>query len=181
MFSKLDIQHQIPLEPYGDIYTQFGINTPNGFSGIAYHHISSDIQDQIFNTCPWAPRSAFNALLMVINRMHIPPHNDDGIKVSINLYIDTADAVTTFHRNKKSTAAGYMKLPNQTNGSIYNAEDLEPVAQFKAQSGEIYVLDVTSLHSVDCGTSNIRTAYVIQSPFFSYDQTMESYKKYYDL
>lgn len=181
MFSKLDIKHNIPFQSGGDIRTRFGINTETGFTGITYYYISKNIEDSIFSSFPWLPQSGYFPLLMSINRSEIPPHNDDGIKVSINCYLNTADAVTIFHRIKENSDPKFFKLPNQTNGSLYDPACLEQVGEFKAEPGDIYILDVTCLHSVKCGELDTRTAYVIQSSIYSYADTIEFFEKFHSL
>jgi hypothetical protein len=179
MFLKLDKKHNLPFREHGEIRTRFGVNTETGFSGITYFYVSKTIEDTIFNLFPWLPQSDFLPLLMSINRSEIPPHNDDGVKVSINCYLNTANAVTRFHKIKENTDPKFFKLPNQTNGSLYDPACLEQTGEFKADTGDVYILDVTCLHSVTCGELDTRTAFVIQSPTCSYAETIELYKKFY--
>ena len=173
MYKKLDIKHNLPKESGNDILFRFGIENENGFQGISYFKVSPIIENKIFDILPTLRKPGYYTSLMVINKSDIPAHNDDAILVSVNFYLNTANAITRFHSVKNCIEPIIKKLPMQTNGSLYQQDDLDIVGEFTADVGDVYLLDVTQLHSVKCHESNLRTAYVIQSTIFNFSQTLE--------
>ena len=86
---------------------------------------------------------------MVINVDNAVPHTDDKISAVINYYIEPGNATTYFwERNEKTIS---HKLACQEKASIYDEKTLTQKASFHASKNDIYVLNVTKIHSVKLG------------------------------
>jgi len=158
-FKKLNLLHDLTFFPSSDLMLSFGEDTGHGWQGIRYYAVHSDIRDAVLNTLPADYRSKFGVSLMIINKMELPAHTDNGILVSVNFYIETADAITKFHKVKTGQQAKTRKLENQDDGAIFDAACLDLAGEFKANKNEVWVLNVKEPHSVSCSTNSIRTAY----------------------
>jgi hypothetical protein len=172
MFKKLNLQHDLTFSPGLDLLYRFGLDQGQGWQGISYYTIQPDIKVKLLNILPAECRSRFDASLMIINRTEIPAHVDNGILTSINFYIETADAVTRFHRFKTGVAPALLKLPNQDDGAIFEADCLELDGEFKAEKNDVWLLDVKKPHSVSCSSTVNRIAYCLQSRTVGYDQLL---------
>ena len=152
---------------------QFGKTIKDKWVGIRYYKANTDIEQKLKSLVPEKYRHLFQVNYMVINSQYIPPHIDDKISTTVNFYVNTADAVTTFYR-KKDVQLVSERLPEQTNGRLYNVDDLHVVSEFTAKSSEVYLLDVQQLHSVSCNKQENRTAYCLQSYIgISYEKCLE--------
>lgn len=172
MFSNLQINHDLSFNPGGKILYRFGKDGVHGFEGITYYNVPNTIEFKIKDMIPELNIPEFGVSLMVINRAEIPAHIDNGILTSINFYIETADAVTRYHKVKDDYNPVIVKLPNQTNGALFEPECLDTIGEFHAKPGEVWALDVTIPHSVSCAKQGVRIAYVLQSREISYAETM---------
>ena len=171
MFKKLNLLHDLAFLP-GVLMQRYGEDTGHGWQGISYYSAHPSVVDKVLTTLPNDYRSRFNVNLMVINQMEVPAHTDSDIFVSVNFYIETADAITRFHKVKTGQQPKTKKLENQNDGVIFDADCLDLVGEFKANKNEVWVLDVKRPHSVSCLTNGIRTAYCLQSGEVSYEQTL---------
>ena len=145
-FKKLDLKFSIPDFDVGGLAVEYGLRGSDGtFNGIWYNHIKEENQSPLKNIIPDELRDKFVMQLMEVNS-YIPPHTDSDTLAVINFYIDTADCVTKFYDIKDG--AEPFKLPNQTDGSIYLLQDLEDGPSFRAEPGDVYILDVSKVHSV---------------------------------
>ena len=93
----------------------------------------------------------------------VPPHTDSGINSTINIYLDTGDCTTQFYEfgtdNPKTKQVG-----GQSDGFIYDENDLIKTNSFNAKPYEAWLLDVTKPHSVKPGKDfKERTAIAISS------------------
>ena len=132
-----------------------------------------DIEQKLKSLIVEKYRHLFAVNYMVINSQYIPPHIDDKISTTVNFYVNTSDAVTTFYR-KKDVQVESERLPEQTNGRLYNIDDLHVVSEFIAKPSDVYLLDVQQLHSVSCNKQENRTAYCLQSSIgISYEKCLE--------
>ena len=144
-FKKLDYTFTVPDFDVGGLAVEYGIDDENGFHGIWYNHIKEQDKSPIKNIIPSDLRDKFVMQLMEVNS-YIPPHTDSDTLAVINFYIETADCVTSFYDIKEGAIP--FQLPNQTDGHVYLLEDLEQGPSFRAKPGDIYILDVTKVHSV---------------------------------
>ena len=147
--------------------------TINGeFIGVSYYDIPIDISNNILKLIiPEKYRRYFNVCWLEINNDYIPPHIDSDINAVVNIYIQTKGATTILYETPHLSKP--IKVDNQTDGAVYNPDDLDEIDRFKAKSYEAWILDVKKPHSVICvrngNEDKIRSAYCIQTSYFSYN------------
>jgi hypothetical protein len=144
---------------------KFGKIIGDEFKGIEYFDISIADTKDLYKIIPAQYREDFCATLMKINT-EVPPHTDTGIKVTINLYYNTNDCVTTFYKFKD--VARKYQIDNQTNGYIYLEDDLQQTGSFRAKNYESWILDVSQPHSVKGGGD--RVALSLATNTYNYEQ-----------
>ena len=117
---------------------------------------------------PPALQKNFSITLMRINVL-VPPHTDSGIKSTINIYLETGDCTTHFYRfatdNPRTRQVG-----GQSDGVIYDEEDLIETGSFIAKPYEAWLLDVTKPHSVKPGKDFKERIAVAISSTLCYDE-----------
>jgi hypothetical protein len=101
---------------------------------------------------------------------NIPPHTDSYVYATINFYVKAINCQTNFF-NKADYSLG-VKMTTQTTGRTYSEENLEHTGSFVAESGDAWLLDVSSPHSVkNLGAGVVdRVALVLQSSNYTFDQ-----------
>lgn len=129
-----------------NLQISYGVEIDNEFRGIQYFNLNGNLHPQIYSLIPEKYRKDFFMSLMRVNHT-IPPHTDSGINSTINFYIQTENCITQFYEFKSSETKSYQ-VNNQTNGFIYDENDLVKTFSFIAEVGEIWALDVTQPHSV---------------------------------
>ena len=174
---------QIPLSNFKDTlleYTKlkkklnnrYGKDENGYFKGISYYDVDKLINDEILKIIPAEYRQCFKVFLMVINT-DILPHIDSNTLVAINLYLKTSGAsVTTFY-DVKDNVNSVKKLENQTDGCIFDYENLVEKYKFTAKEDEVWILNVKTPHSVKCERNDLRIAFSIQSSTVSYEQALK--------
>jgi hypothetical protein len=81
---------------------------------------------------------------------YIPPHIDSGRKSAVNFYLRTHGETTNFHVDREGKAFFMEQMGNW----FCLPEWVDTVGSFVARSGEAYLLDVSSFHSVTGLTEN---------------------------
>ena len=141
-FEKLNIKIDTPSYEVGKKELEYGIDINNKFNGLWYSNLK--INEQI-DLIPEKYKSDFYLLFLEANSF-ILPHSDSGPTAVINFYIETNNCATQFYKIKDG--AKPYQIDNQTNGCVYDLEDLIETESFIAQPGDIYILDVSKVHSV---------------------------------
>jgi hypothetical protein len=146
--------------------------TINGeFIGVSYYDIPVDVSNDILKrVIPKKYRGYFEVCWLEINNDYIPPHIDSDVNAVINIYIQTKGATTILYETRSSSKS--IRVDNQTDGAVYNPEDIDEIDRFTANPYEAWILNVKKPHSVTCSSSNgdkIRSAYCIQTSYFSYN------------
>jgi hypothetical protein len=141
-FKKLDLKIDIPSYEIGERAIEYGIDINNKFNGLWYSNLN--LKDKV-NFIPKEYASDFYLLFLEANS-YILPHSDSGPTAVINFYIKTNNCVTQFYEIKEN--AKPYQIGNQTDGYVYNLDDLIETDSFIAQPGDIYILNVTKVHSV---------------------------------
>ena len=141
-FKKLDIKIDIPNYEVGKKQLEYGIDIDDKFNGLWYSNLK--INEQI-NLIPEKYKSDFYLLFLEANSF-ILPHSDSGPTAVINFYIETNNCATQFYEIKNN--AEPYQIENQTDGCVYNLDDLIETESFIAQPGDVYILDVSKIHSV---------------------------------
>ena len=178
MFTKLDLTHDLPEQGPTELLHQFGKSIDGKWLGISYYKANTDIEQKLKLLVTEKYRHLFQVNYMVINSSYIPPHIDNKISTTLNFYVNTADAVTRFYVKKNNIQIASEKLPEQLNGRIYNADNLDIVSEFIAKPNEVYLLDVQKLHSVSCSKQENRTSYCLQSHIgISFEKCLEIFKR----
>jgi hypothetical protein len=104
---------------------------------------------------------------------HLLPHIDHNISACANYYLDTNGSTTHFY-NKKPNAQGFV-YPGRTVANIYSLDQVTQVGEFTAEPDELYLLDVSQIHSVNSPNNGIRrfiTWQWVDTPFESIKNTL---------
>ena len=141
-FKKLDIKIDIPNYEVGKKQLEYGIDIDNKFNGLWYSDLK--ITEQI-DLIPEKYKADFYLLFLEANSF-ILPHSDSGPTAVINFYIETNNCATQFYEIKDNAES--YQIENQTDGCVYNLDDLIETESFIAQPGDVYILDVSKIHSV---------------------------------
>ena len=142
-FKKLNIQFNIPEFDIGEPDIQYGPIVDGKFYGIEYRELlnfKSLYSKFTLNLTTEAPQ-------LLHANCYIPPHTDSGINAVINYYITTENCETQFYEKKEDIVDSYQ-IENQTDGHLYNLKDLTSGPSFTAEPGDVYLLDVSKIHSV---------------------------------
>ena len=171
-FKKLDITFDAPDFQVGKLAMKYGLKVEDKFHGIWYNEIDKEKECPLKGIIPEEFQDAFVMQLMQVNSF-IPPHTDSDTLAVINFYIETNECITQFYEIKDD--AKPFQLDNQTNGHLYNLDDLSLGPSFHSQPGEVYVLDVSKVHSViPIDERKVkRKALCLASPHLNFDQVQE--------
>jgi hypothetical protein len=78
----------------------------------------------------------------------VSPHRDHTTVTALNCYFQAGGAITHFWNLKAGAEA--IRFPGASTSNIFkNFDDLDPIASFTAQDGDTYLLDVSTVHSVE--------------------------------
>ena len=149
------------------------------FKGISYSSIEFNNKKEIisfkeiFKIIPERYRQYFMIAVMEVNTQ-IPPHTDSKILSTINIYINTDNCLTQFYKFKNKNLKK-TQIENQTNGFLFEINDLDLTDSFIAESNDAFLLDVSTPHAVipQGNTSINRTAIVLQSGVFNFNEVIE--------
>jgi hypothetical protein len=163
MFTKLTTTFETPLYIVtAGAKTFTGAEIDGIKMGIDYKKIWSPDAVKFYSILPKRYWDDFHLTVMTIN-CRIPPHTDTEIVSSINFYIETDNCRTVFHKPKIDNPRTFQ-IENQTDGYIFNEEDLEAVDSFVAEPGDVWLLDVKQIHSVEpLGDIKLRKAVTLGS------------------
>ncbi len=173
------------FDSYSDenIKIRYGFTVDGIFHGIAYYYVPNEVKTILLNYFFKDP-SDYDVVLMIINHQIIHPHTDSGTSATINIYLETGNAITRFYEKKNPDSVEY-KITNQTDGSIYKFEDLSETFSFKAEPYDAWLLDVSKIHSVEMppdDSNKIRIAYCISSKeSFNHIYAKMSYQRSYNI
>jgi hypothetical protein len=180
VFQILTQKHTLQTKNENEILVRYGGTVGGKFYGYTTYKIDVKTSNTLLKIIPKKYRKDFEPALISINIENVIPHTDTNIKAVINFYVDTAEGITSFHKIKDGIDPYIEKLPNQTDGALYQEKDLDVIGRFKADYGDIYVLDVKQIHSVKCKPNAIRTAYCLKSYTHSYDDVIKIVKGTYE-
>jgi hypothetical protein len=92
----------------------------------------------------------------IVESAKVQPHVDHDIVTALNVYVTTAGAVTTFWMPRPN--AEPFAFPGKVVKNRYKWSDIYFTGYFKAEPGEVYLLDVTRVHTVTSMTGlGVRT------------------------
>lgn len=161
-FNLSDIVYTDRLYTYGKGYIQF-------------YKIQDSIEKQLLSYLPVNSQKYFKGQLMIINGNTIKPHTDSDRLVAINFYIKPNNAITVFWEEKENLQ-NKVQVNGQTNGYVYNTQDLILKHKFVAEPNSVYILDVSKIHSVYMTGKEERLAFCLASKYYNYDQTIELFE-----
>ena len=141
-FKKLALEIDIPSYEIGERIIEYGMDVDNKFNGLWYSDLKINMH---INAVPKKHQLDFYPLFLEANS-YILPHFDSGANAVINFYIETDNCKTQFYEIKNN--AKPYQIKNQTNGCIYNLDDLIETESFIAQPRDVYILNVSKVHSV---------------------------------
>lgn len=175
MFCKLNKTFDKPLYVVTDgLKTFTGINDGGERKGIDYKKIWSPDAENLLSVIPKRYWDDFHLTLMTINR-DIPPHTDTEIITTINFYIQAGGARTVFFEPATDNLTK-TQVENQTDGYIFNRDELREVDSFVAEDFDIWVLDVKKIHSVE-GDVTLRKAVTLGTFVHKYEDVVEMMKE----
>jgi len=163
-FIKLNKKFDVSSFTETTLINEYAING----KGIGFYNIDNYNKDLILSVIPERYRSEFVIREMKIN-YNIPPHTDSYIDASINFYVKAVNCQTNFFA--KADASLGVKMTTQTTGRTFKEDDLKHTGSFIAESGDAWLLDVSSPHSVkNLGSGAVdRVALVLQSSSYNFD------------
>ena len=127
----------------------FGVRQPNDTHvGFRYNYADVENSEKYFSVIPERFRSDFTLLSLhiILSRAEPPPpHIDKDVLCCINFYVRADSVKTQFYTRKQSSNV----IPwNNIVGETYDLENLSEAGSFDARSGEVYLLDTSTPHSV---------------------------------
>jgi hypothetical protein len=149
--------------------------TAYGDGRIEFFKISSNVEQQMLSIIPVKYQNYFTGSTMKIKGSYIPPHTDSYRKVGINFYIKTDNATTKFFE-KRSENIATTQVKGQSEGHVFNEPDLILKDTFVSNDNEVWILDVSKIHSVNNPSGTERIAYSLSSHVLSYEQTVKILK-----
>lgn len=164
-FIKLNKKFDVSSFTETSLINEYAING----KGIGFYNIDNYNRDLMLSVIPERFRKDFFAREMKIN-YNIPPHTDSYVYATINFYVKAVDCQTNFF--KKVDASLGDKMTTQTTGRTFSEEKLEHTGSFVAESGDAWLLDVSSPHSVKNLSTGVvdRVALVLQSSNYNFEQ-----------
>lgn len=125
---------------------KFGLVLENEFFGTSYYKI--DFESSLYLKRKFLPADIFDkfkAYLFFCNTPCILPHIDKDVKTVLNIYLEVNEKKTVFweHVNKINKEG------------VFDKENLKRICSFAAVSGDIFLLNVKKIHSVESETNNI--------------------------
>jgi hypothetical protein len=75
------------------------------------------------------------------------PHKDHDTTAVLNYYISTSDDPTIFYKQNEGAKA--FSYPGRKQENIFNPDDLVEIGRFNASSNDVYLLNVSEIHSVE--------------------------------
>jgi hypothetical protein len=170
-FVKLTTTNNIMDISFEESIRYHGVNR-----SIEFFKISNDIEQSLLEIIPINYRQYFKGSFFSINTSYIRPHTDSDRKVGINFYVKGNNAITKFFNIKEGATVVHEQVFGQTNGSVYQESNLVSTGIFKAVPGEVWILDVSQIHSVINASGEDRVAYTLSSNILSYNDTLEILK-----
>lgn len=146
VFQELKHRFVVPKYSIYKTQMQYGTTENGHFKGIEYLLFESPDEENIWKVIPYEHRQDFFMSMMRVNTA-VPPHTDSGIQTTINFYIRTDNCRTQFYQLKTDTPKT-RQVDNQTDGHIFDNNDLAETESFVAESGSAWLLDVSQPHGV---------------------------------
>ena len=174
MFERVKCTFDKPLYIVTDGLKTF--TGENGY-GIDYKKIWSPDVEKLLSILPKRYWQDFHLTVMTINR-DIPPHTDTEILTTINYYLETGgENIGTYFYEPKVDSPKTFQIENQTDGFIYDKNELQVTGMFYASPMECWVLDVKKIHSVEGNVTGIRKAVTLGTFIHKYEDVLSMLKE----
>jgi len=152
-FKKLNFKHQLSFDNsfIKELKIRYGDEKNNLFYGIEYWLLNNNYYfDQVKKKLPIIDKN-FTLYFMNITSKTILPHTDSGQKTVINFYFNTNNCITQFYSINPFAVQSSVKWQQRNDGQVFTS-GITPSYEFTAQLGDVYILDVSTPHSVVCDT-----------------------------
>lgn len=126
----------------------FNIDNIEEFKKQHYRKIFSKLPDRV-------------SFAVIYGKGVLLPHKDHGCQVSLNYYINAEEDITEFYNTAHAEVKG-VAYPGRTQSNIYDIENLVKADEFIANSNELFLLNVSEIHSV-VKTSNTPRMFIAYS------------------
>ena len=107
---------------------------------------------------------------------YLGAHRDHGTKCVLNWYVESNSDKTIFYKEKPDATP--FVAPGEQTANIYNIEDVEPVDEFIAKDNELYLLNVSEIHSVHSYNHGIRRFVNLAWRDTDYDTILQRVRQY---
>jgi len=159
MFAKLRLEFKEPPNferLKGEIVTRYG-RDPRPV--LTYYRLGDEeyLNSIMPDHVPWKDLPPLQVQLAEIEDHyggHLLPHIDHNISACANYYITTNDAVTHFYRLKEG-GEGFV-YPGREVANIFPFDQVERISRFKSNDNDLYLLDVSNIHSVEIPRPGVR-------------------------
>ena len=135
-----------PVAQYGraprPVLTYYTLNDPEYFKSLLPENMFYGIEPQQVQ------------LAEIVGAGHLLPHIDHNISACANFYLDTNGSTTYFY-TKKESSNGWV-YPGRKLANIFNLDQVDKVDEFTAEPKDLYLLNVSKIHSVDSPNPGIR-------------------------
>ena len=177
MFKKINfsISQSIDFSRLkGDYVTGYG-KSPN--PTITYYTIK-DIEylnSLLPDKMPWDSTPPFSVKYVELideESGHLQPHVDHDISLCANYYITTNKSITHFYE-KKDAAKGFA-YGSRKSSNIFYFHEVDKVGDFCANNHELYLLDVSKIHSVESPNCGLRRFLSWQWKSTTFDEVVNS-------
>jgi hypothetical protein len=177
VFKKINFSIDQPIDfsrLKGDYVTSYG-RSPNPV--ITYYTIKDvDYLNSLLPVkMPWDSKPPFSVkyVELVDERSgHLQPHVDHDISLCANYYINTNKSITHFYE-KKHGAKGFA-YTNRDSSNIFYFHEVDKVTDFCASDNELYLLDVSKIHSVESPNPGLRRFLSWQWKLTNFDEVVNS-------
>ena len=105
------------------------------------------------------------------------PHKDHGFQVSLNYYINACKDTTQFYDISHPNVVG-ISYPGRSQSNIFDENELTKTDRFIAASNDVFLLNVSEIHSVIKISSEPRVFISYSWKSVSYDEILVDIQKH---
>lgn len=159
MFKKIDFKFK--EEPdferlKGSVVTSYG-RSPRPI--LTYYRVKDQeyLKSIMPDNLPWSTLPPLQAQLAeIVDEVgsHLLPHIDHNISAGLNYYVQAGGSITHFY-NLKENGSGFV-YPGRSSANIFTLDQVDEVDRFTANTGDMYILNVSKIHSVETPKPGIR-------------------------
>lgn len=110
---------------------------------------------------------------------YLRPHRDHGdLKCVINWYLTSNNSTTAFYV-ERDQAQPYCAV-GESHAKIYLGHQINKVSEFQARDGDIYLLNVSEIHSVHAPQGGIRSFITMSWKDRSYQEVLSAAREIFN-